>query len=89
MDAEQIKTLLDMRMAKYPDHACLMQELTFKDEKIAALESENARLKEALRECITLLIDECEQHCDWPCDVEASCSLRFALAKAREALGNE
>lgn len=52
MDAEQIKTLLDMRMAKYPDHACLMQELTFKDEKIAALEAENTRLKEALRGCV-------------------------------------
>lgn len=55
----------------------------------AALEAESAKLKEALRECITPLVDECEQHCDWPCDVEASCSLRFALAKAREVLGNE
>ena len=73
MDAEQIKTLLDMRMAKYPDHACLMQELTFKDEKIAALETENARLREALRECVMAFRNGCEHG--------------KALTQARAALG--
>ena len=45
MDAEQMETLVGMRLAKYPDRACMMQEMTFKDEKITALEIENARLR--------------------------------------------
>ena len=77
MDAEQIKTLLDMRMAKYPDHTCLMQELTFKDEKISALEVENAKLKEALRECVRMLGGESDY--DEP----------LCITKAREVLGDE
>ena len=82
MDAEQIKTLLDMRMAKYPDHACLMQELTFKDEKIAALEAENAKLKEALRECVEGF-DSTTGFTD-----EEGDPLSRAMLKAREVLGD-
>jgi len=90
MDAEQIKTLLDMRMAKYPDHACLTQELTFKDEKIAALGAENARLREALREMIEATVNEwCQQDCDWPCPESVVCKLRHAINKAREVLGDD
>jgi len=93
MDAEQIKTLLDMRMAKYPDHACMMQELTFKDEKIAALEAENARLKEALRECVEVLekftCPECKPK-NPLCVVtgEPPCEIVSIPKKAREVLSD-
>ena len=88
MDAEQIKTLLDMRMAKYPDHACLMQELTFKDEKIAALEAENAKLKEALRECVEFMEADCREECEWPCPDSVACGRKKIFLKAREVLGD-
>lgn len=90
MDAEQIKTLFNMRMAKYPDHACLTQELTFKDEKIAALESENARLKEALRESLKLsgFLSSCARGGEALSEKEEAWITKVGQ-KAREVLGDD
>ena len=58
-----------------------MQELTFKDEKISALEVENAKLKKALRECVEGF-DSTTGFTD-----EEGDPLSRAMRKAREVLG--
>ena len=75
-----------MRLAKYPDRACMMPEMTFKDEKIAALETEHARLLDVLAGRSKYSIEPTTQVSADSFLLAQNAKLRKALSECVEAL---
>ena len=78
------------RKAEYPGE-WFLTDFTMEqvEGRLAALESENARLREALRELMEATESDCQNNCHAPDEICLVCGLGVTANKAREVLGDD